>query len=419
VIRVLAALASLAAAWNVLHWLAIIASGVPIGYGEGAVVHAGQILARGGDPYALDPTRFVSANYPPLGYIAVALGLPFGPFSGLRVANVIAACGVAALAAWLARASRWLLAVAFAGAAVVALVTRRHLALFGILGALAVAAKPTALVPLAAVLLYLVWRERRHGTAAALALALAVGAVVAIALVRFDPHGLYVHLVSYNAFPYDLRNPPLLILLAALLLGAYVAVALLVAVPAMRAYLAGAAAVVLLGGHEGATINYLLDLAAASCLAIASSPRPWPRWSIPALTGQLAAAFVLATVGPFAPVSLDLLASRATIARDLPRDRASYAEDSAVLIAAGIEPIIDDSFVWARLVDLGARSDDVTPRVASRSFAAILSDVPLEDIENASELERLRWPPDLARAVLDNYELDASVRGGYRYVPRR
>ena len=443
-IRALAALAVIAAVWNVAQWLAIVASGLPIGYGEGAVVHAGQILARGGDPYAIDPTRFVSANYPPLGYVAVALGLPLGPFTGLRVANLVAAGAVAALVAWLARRSAWralalaasflalypvaawapgdrvdLLAVALAGGAVVALAAGRNAAWFGVLGALALAAKPTAVLPLAAVLLYALWRDRARGTRALVALAIAGAAALAVMLARFDARGLYEHLVGYNAFPYDIRLPALLLVVGALLIGGYVALAAWVAGPTMRAYLGGAAAVVLLGGHEGATINYLLDLAAASCLALATSTRPWPFWGAPLLAGQIAATLLLTTIGPFAPASLDGLAIRAGIARGLPADRSYYAEDSAVLIAAGIEPVVDDSFVWARLVALGKRADDVTPRVAARSFAAIMSDIPLEALDNASELERLRWPADLARTVLINYRLDRAVAGAYRYVPRR
>ncbi|HKW78038.1 MAG TPA: hypothetical protein VJQ09_03000 [Candidatus Limnocylindria bacterium] len=441
--RIFAGLATFVAAWNLIQWLALVASGLPIGYGEGAVVHAGQILARGGDPYAIEPTRFVSANYPPLGYVAVALGLPLGPFTGLRVTNVVAVCGLAALTAWLARGSparafglgasllalypvgAWtpgdrvdLLAVALAGAAIVALTRRGSVPLFGVLGALALAAKPTAALPLAAVLAYLLLRDRARGTRAAVALAVAGLAAIVIALSRFDPRGLYEHLVVYNAFPYDVRNPALLAVVGALLLGGFVVLALRQADPAMRAYVVGAAAVILLGGHEGATINYLLDLAAASCLALATSARGWPLWGAPVLAGQLAATLLLTTIGPFAPASLDALAMRATIARDLPLG-AYYAEDSGLLVAAGIEPIVDDSFVWARLVALGVRSDDVTPRVASRSFAAILSDVPLEDIGRLSELERLRWPAELAREVVTHYELDRSVRGAYRYVPRR
>src|SRR5919204_66797 len=362
--RPLAAIAAAAALWNLVQWLAIVARGVPIGYGEGAVVHAGQILARGGDPYAIDPSRFVSANYPPLGYVAVALGLPLGPFTGLRLANVVAACAIAALA-------------------------------------------------------YLFWRERARGAQATLALAVAILAAGAVILLRFDPRGVYQHLVVYNAFPYDFRNPPLLLVLAVLLLGGYVLLALRLAEPALRAYVAGAVLVVLLAGHEGATINYLLDLAAASCLALAASARAWPAWGAPVLAGQLGATLLLTVVGPFAPPSLDALAARASIARDMPSGAAYYAEDSAVLVAAGIEPIVDDSFVWARVVALGARADDVTPRVASRSFAAIFSDVPLDDLERASELERLRWPAELARTVLTHYTLDRSIRGAYRYVPRR
>ena len=77
-------------------WVTTASSGLSLSYGEGAVLHAGQILARGGDPYAAGQAGFVSANYPPLAYAVVALGLPLGPFVALRVANILAAIAIAA-----------------------------------------------------------------------------------------------------------------------------------------------------------------------------------------------------------------------------------------------------------------------------------------------------------------------------------
>lgn len=443
-IRVLAAVAAIVAARNVVDWLVTAASGIPVGYGEGAVVHAGQILAHGGDPYALDPSRFVSANYPPLGYVVVALGLPLGPFMGLRVANILAAAAVAALVAWRARAGgalaivlgasflalypvgAWtpgdrvdLLAVAFTAFAITSLRAPRGAIAFGVLGALALASKPTAIVPLTCVLGYLVGADRPLALRAGGSLAVAATLAVAAASARFDGAGMYEHLVVFNAFPYDAASALLLLVVGGLLLGGFAVLAFRVGDGLSRAYLVGALGVVALGGHEGATINYVIDLVAAACLGLASAKRPWPSWAAPVLAGQLLATLAVTTLGGFAPAPLDTLAARLDVVRDLPPDGLYYAEDSGLLVAVGIEPVVDDTFVWARLVALGVRADDVTPRVAARSFHAIISDVPLDRLAAASALERLRWPAQLVDAVLANYEIDRAVPGAYRYVPRR
>lgn len=430
---------------DIADWIAVASSGLPIAYGEGAVLHAGQILARGGDPYAQGQAGFVSANYPPLAYAVVAFGLPLGPFAALRLANIVAAIAIAALIAWRARADRviavtlgasflalypvglWtaqhrvdLLSVALSAGAIVSLGTRRWgPLLFGILGALALLAKPTAALPLGAVLAYLLWRDRRAGVRALAALAVAALAGVAVVLLRSDPRGLVEHLAANNAFPYDWRNPVFLLVLAALLLGAFVVPAVTRADGIMRAYLAGAVGVVILGGHEGATVNYLLDLAAAAVLALAPLARAGARWTPALIAGQLLATLALTVAGPFSPVSPTTGVERVALLSGLPTEGRYYVEDSGPLLAAGREPYVDDAYVWTRLVALGRRTDDVTPLVEARAFGAIVSDVPLDRIGTASEIERQRWPEALVDAVLRNYTLDATTPGGYRYVPRR
>jgi hypothetical protein len=438
------AVALITAGHTLIDWVAVVASGVSTGYGEGAVAHAGQIVARGGDPYAAEAAgTFVSANYPPLAYVIEALGASLGAFTALRIANIVALCAVAALVAWRARATPVVaaalgfsflalfpvaawgsgarvdpLAVAFTAFAVVAAsADPRRAALAGLFAALAIAAKPTAAVPLAVVLAYLLWRERRVALRFGAALVVASLAVLVVVLTRFDAAGLWKHLVVYNSFPYDVRNPVLLVVLGLVLIGSFVVFAGLVADARMRAYLVGALAVVALGGHEGATINYLLDLAAASCLALA--PMIATRGGrAPALfAAQLVATLILSTIGPFAPPAQAILAARADAARTLPTGPI-YAEDSGPLIAAGIEPIIDDSYVWARLVALGVRVDDVTPRVRSGGFAAVVADVPLDKLADTAHFEQQRWPADLVSAVLDRYRLDRHEGTLWIYVPR-
>jgi hypothetical protein len=185
----------------------------------------------------------------------------------------------------------------------------------------------------------------------------------------------------------------------------------------MRAYLVGGLAVVALGGHEGATINYLLDLAAASCLALAPAIATRSGRAPALFAAQLVATLLLSTIGPFAPPAQAILAARADAAKTLPPGLV-YAEDSGPLIAAGIEPVIDDSYVWARLVALGVRVDDVTPRVRSGAFAAVVADVPLDKLADAAHFEQQRWPADLAAAVLERYRLDRHEGTLWIYVPR-
>ena len=49
----------------------------PLEYGEGSVAHAGQLIARGADPYAPQPPgTFVAAIYPPIAYLVAAVTLP-------------------------------------------------------------------------------------------------------------------------------------------------------------------------------------------------------------------------------------------------------------------------------------------------------------------------------------------------------
>ena len=440
----LAAVALLTAGHTLIDWITVVASGVSTGYGEGAVAHAGQIVARGGDAYAAEAAgTFVSANYPPLAYVVEALGASLGPFTALRIANVVALCAVAALVAWRARAiplvavalgasflalfpvAAWgsgarvdPLAVAFTAFAVVTASTDpRRAALAGLCAALAIAAKPTAVVPLAVVLAYLLWRERSVALRFGASLVVASLAVLVVVLLRFDAAGLWKHLVLYNSFPYDIRNPVLLVVLGLVLIGSFVVFAALVADGRMRAYLVGALAVVALGGHEGATINYLLDLAAASSLALAPTIATRSGRAPALFAAQLVATLFLATIGPFAPPAQAILVARADAAKTLPAGPI-YAEDSGPLIAAGIEPVIDDSYVWARLVALGVRVDDVTPRVRSGGFAAVVADVPLDKLAESAHFEQQRWPADLAAAVLERYRLDRHEGTLWIYVPR-
>ena len=416
-------------------------------YGEGAVAHAGAILARGGDPYG--PERagtFVAANYPPLAFAVAALGEAVGPFFSLRLAGIAATLATAVAIGWRARrpleavalgasfialfpVEVWgpahkpdPLATALTAAAVVAAgATWRRAGVGGTCAALAVLAKPTALLPLAVVFGYLVWRERRIAARTGAVAAVVAIAAVIVSLIRFDAAGILEHAVRRNELPLDLGQLPSLILVGVLCLGAFTASGALTRDGRLRAYLAGGALVVLLSAREGATINYLLDLAVASSFGLATIVKRVRSPALPlALAAQLALAAVLfrpldasATIGAWGDPR------RVADAVDLARTSPHLVEDSGVLVANGIDPVIDDLFLWSRLVAAGARGDDVTPRVSAGEFATIVAEVPLDSLDAAPGYERQRWSPALSRAVLDAYRLEVARPHSYRYVPRR
>lgn len=443
----LGALAVALAAYSLVRWAIALVSGAPVLYGEGAVAHAGQLLARGADPYGPEaPGTFVAANYPPLVFAIVAAGAALGPFIGLRLVSVASTLALALLVAWRARASPpraialaalflalfpvqvWgpahkpdPLAVALAALAVlIAGPGWGRAVAAGLLGALAIYAKPTAALPVGTVVAYLLWRERATGGRVLFALAVALASLTAAAALAFDSGGMFQHVVARNALPYVPANAALLVLVGVLFLGALAWVGVVSSNGRMRAYLLGALGVVLLGGRDGATINYLLDLVAASCLAFAPALARSGRTLPPALlAGQLALGLALSISGLVSQTGAWADPSRVAHAADLARAAPHLAEDSGVLVANGIEPEVDDLFLWSRLVSLGVIRDEVTPRVRDGAFATIVAEVPLDALDRAPAFERQRWPPDLVQAVLANYRLERELAGHVRYVPKR
>ena len=123
----------------------------------------------------------------------------------------------------------------------------------------------------------------------------------------------------------------------------------------MGAYLVGAVGVLLLGGREGATVNYFLDLSAALALAAATiAPRLSLGLRYPAASlAQLAIGVVLLNPFPTTPSLLSptgkWVAEPSFVAyvRDLVPGTV-LIEDSGLLIANGREPIVDDLFLWSR-----------------------------------------------------------------------
>lgn len=441
------------------RWVWAVGLDGPVLYGEGAVAHA-ALLARQGLEYASgaraveDDTAlrpiFTAANYPPLYFHIAALA---DPFVAGRVASIASVAFVAAAIAWRARAGGALVAFALAaawlatlpvvvwGAAVkpdlVALALtvagvlalggpRKNAPLAGLLLALAAWTKPTALAP-AAVLLWWAGPSTRSRFAGGLLLGLVVG-YVALRPPLAMGSGIGLHVIEWNALPWDAGQAALLAAagLAAIglpVLGAFLGTR---SGDPARAYLIGAMGVVVLGGREGSTINYLLDLSAASALALAAvAPGLARRRLYPlALAAQLVVA--LAVFDPFGVLAFGRPSTgawgdpaRIAAVRALPAGPA-LVEDSGPLVAAGREPIVDDLFLWSRLRARGgsfAEGDELIAAVNAQRFASVVSETDLGQIDQAPAYERARWHPDLVRAVLDRYTLEGRDGALWVYVP--
>ena len=435
---------ALAAIWN---WLWAVALRGPILYGEGAVAHA-AILARTRSEYSF-PTFsldagpiFAAANYPPLYFHLAALGED--PFVTGRLLSVVATVVVAVLIAVRARPAGALVAATIAlawiasvpvmnwGAAVkpdplalaltVAAVTlllreRPSHALAGALLAAAVLAKPTALLPAIALFVYV---ARRDPVSALRGLGAGALTAAALFLLTYPPdEAMRLHVIEWNSLPWRPELLAGLLIVALLVLAVPIATVVRTRTlsSVLGAYLIGALGVLLLGGREGATINYFLDLSAALALIVASvAPRLALQSSYPvAATLQLAFAVALLNPFPYAPSLMQPTGKWVSphfieVVRDLPG--AVLSEDSGPLVAAGRDPIVDDLFLWSRLYGTG-RIDGLLLLDAVRAgrFDAIVSHVDLARLDAGPGFARQRWHADLAAAVLERYHAPRRVFG--------
>ncbi|MEA2661617.1 MAG: hypothetical protein QOH08_1189, partial [Chloroflexota bacterium] len=320
---VYAVAAGVMAALALLAWAQALLLGGPVLYGEGAVAHA-AILTRTLATY-VDPggSAFTAANYPPGYFLLASVGDPF--VTG-RIVSIGATLATAGLIAWRARAGGrrfaaalglgWLafapvaiwgpavkpdlVALALTVGAVVVL-ERRRPGLAAALLVLAVLTKPTAAVPLLALLVWIAWRDRALLRSFARGGAIAI-AVAALALLPFGYEGLFRHVITWNALPWSAQSAALLAFLAVVIYAAAVGVGLTARAFSgpIAAYAVGAVVVVVLGGREGATINYLLDLGAALSLALASAaPRlvRAPLYPIVAIANLVLAALLIDPLG--------------------------------------------------------------------------------------------------------------------------
>jgi hypothetical protein len=432
---------ALAVVWN---WIWAVTLRGPVLYGEGAVAHA-AILARDRLEYTIGARYgdvspiFTAANYPPL-YFHLA-GIGDDPFVTGRALSIGSTLLVAGAIVWTARRGGWLtagaialawlgsvplmtwglavkpdpLALALTVGATLALARQRPLPLVaGVLIGMAVMAKPTALLPGIALMAYVARRDplgAARGLGGGLFAALVVGF-----LTYFPDKAFRLHVIEWNSLPWRLELVAPLAFIGLLVLAVPIATVAITRAGggAVGAYLVGAIGVLLLGGREGATINYFLDLSAALALAAATiAPRLSLGFGYPvASIAQLALGFVL--LNPF-PSTPSLLAptgkwgdpSTVAYVRDFVPGTV-LVEDSGLLVASGREPLVDDLFLWSRIFASGQSFREgplLVEAVRAARFDAVVSEVELERIDTGPGYARQRWHPDLVAAVLERYQL--------------
>lgn len=449
----LAALALAVAGSAVARWIAAVALHGPVLYGEGAVAHA-AVLAREGAEYApVIPPAFVAANYTPLYFHLAGLADPFVAGRALSIACTLLvalaigwrarragpAVALALGAGWLALApvAIWgpalkpdllALALSVGGVLLLEVRTRRREDLAGLAGvvlALAVFAKPTAALPALALGVWLL-AARRPRSAAWYATAGVVTGALGVILTPGGLPALRRHVLEHNALPWSAEQAALLALLVTVVAGAplLLAIALRAARGPAGAYLLGGAGILLLGGRDGATINYALDLSAGSMLALAgAAPALAARATVPALVAaQVVAGLLLLDPLGLVPGRAGTgawgRAERVAAARALPAGFV-LSEDSGLLVEQGRDPTVDDLFLWSRLAERGALDrEPLLAVIRAGSFVRVVSEADLAALESAPAYERQRWPAWLAAAVLERYTLDRRDGGLHVYRPR-
>lgn len=435
----------------VAYWLWAIYLHAPILYGEGAVANA-AILARDrleyATPAASNGPIFVAANYPPLYFHLAGIGDPFVTGRVLSIAGTLFVAGAIAwrartggrvvafslAAAWVAAipVSVWgpavkpdLIAVALTVGAVLALERERAPIVAGIVIALAISAKPTAALPALALGLLLLWRDRGAAFAYVVA-ALATGAAILVATGSADAQMLE-HVVTWNALPWRAEQAVLLAVLALLVFGVtivWLAIARR-AVDAITVYALAAAGIVVLGGRDGATVNYLLDLTAAASLGIGALAQPLRGTVRYPLAAAAQALVAVALLNPFGLVPWRAISSgawappdRLAAVRAIPGNL--LVEDAGLLVADGRVPPVDDLFLWSRLMERGnfPAGDRLLSTVREGTFDAIVTEADLARLSEAPLYERQRWHPALVTAVLSRYQLDGETIGLFVYRRR-
>lgn len=446
-----------AAAMTVLalrHWTGALLADGPVLYGEGAVAHA-ALLTRTLDTYRdVGGASFTAANYPPGYFVAAAFGDPFITGRVLSVGATLVVAGLIARRGWggerrhrlvsgalalgwiaLAPVAIWgpalkpdLVSLAWTVGAVVSL-ERGHARRSAICMVLAVLTKPTAIVVAIALLIWLVRRDPRSLSRWSLTAAVG-GGIAVLVLAPFGYAGFWLHVVTWNALPWSAEQAALLLFLGAVFLAALIGgvVGTRAIHGPVGAYLLAGVAIAVLGGREGATINYLLDLSAAASLALAGAAPSLARRSFYPAAALLNLIIAVAILDPLAIVPGRVATTGAwadpgriaSVAGALAGDVTVLAEDSGLLVATGHAVVVDDLFLWSRLAAQG-RIDPLPllEDVRAARFTAIVSEVELAKLSDAAAYERARWDPELVQAVQLRYRLASTVPGGlFIYRPR-
>jgi hypothetical protein len=100
-------------------------------------------------------------------------------------------------------------------------------------------------------------------------------------------------------------------------------------------------------------------------------------------------------------------------------DARYLVEDSGLLAKSGITPVVDDLFLWSRLVERGIiDADPIVNQVRQGRIDSVIAQTDLEHLDAAPGFERQRWAGTLVRAVLDRYRLANHVGDLWIYEPR-
>jgi len=94
-------------------------------------------------------------------------------------------------------------------------------------------------------------------------------------------------------------------------------------------------------------------------------------------------------------------------------------EDSGLLVRSGVPPVVDDLFLWSRLVERGIiDGEPIVSQVRDARISMVVAQTDLEHLDAAPGFERQRWAGVLVRAVLDRYRLANHVGDLWIYEPR-
>ncbi|MDQ2914464.1 MAG: hypothetical protein M3T56_14580, partial [Chloroflexota bacterium] len=237
------------------------------------------------------------------------------------------------------------------------------------------------------------------------------------------------HVVTWNALSWSVEQALSIAVIGVVVIGISIGIAAFTGGVrgARAAYLAGALAIVVFGGREGSTINYLLDLTVAIMLSIAAiAPRLRASALIPlALLAQLAVGTLVLDPLRVVPGRVPTTGAWSDQLRGGAIDLAFHVdgrylmEDSGLLAKSGISPVVVDLFLWSRLVERGIISaDPIVNQVREGRLDSVIAQTDLDHLDVAPGFERQRWAGTLVRAVLDRYRLAGQVGDLWIYEPR-